>query len=230
MNSICSVLTPLKKVFLEDLFELLRFRSISTQALYQPDMLACAQFVDKKFKDLGLVSEIFQTKGHQLVFAQTDIDPNKKTVLVYGHYDVQPSDPDYLWESDPFEPEIREGYIYARGASDDKGQFFAHICALSVLQEMGELPVNLKFLIEGEEEVASPNIGAFFDQHLDKLACDLVLVSDTPMYDENTPSICYSLRGMVYTELTGKGPNKDLHSGQLGGIVQNPVNALDHII
>jgi acetylornithine deacetylase/succinyl-diaminopimelate desuccinylase-like protein len=230
MQTIKSILDPLKGDFLSELFDLLRFKSISTQDSHKPDILACAEFVNTKFKSLGLESELFQTKGHPLVFAQTKIDPNKKTVLVYGHYDVQPSDPDELWTSDAFEPVIRDGYIYARGASDDKGQFFAHVCALAVLQKMGDLPVNLKFLIEGEEEISSPNIEDFLDKHLDKLDCDVVLVSDTPMYDENTPSICYSLRGMVYTELTVKGPNKDLHSGQLGGVVQNPVNALAHII
>ena len=219
-----------KSQYLETLFELLRFKSVSTLSSHKKDINDCANYILNYFQKIGLDSEIYQTKGHPLVFAQTKQDPNKKTVLVYGHYDVQPADPYDLWHSDPFEPECRDGYIYARGASDDKGQFFTHICALDLLQEQGELPVNLKFLIEGEEEISSPNIDDFLAVHQNKLSCDLVLVSDTPMYNEETPSICYSWRGMLYTELTVYGPNRDIHSGQLGGIVQNPINALAHLI
>ena len=190
-----------------------------------------AAFVADELKELGLAVEVIDLGGHPLVYAQTEIRPERKTLLFYGHYDVQPVDPLELWDNPPFEPVIKDGIIYARGSSDDKGQVYTHIKALEAYVREGvELPVNVKFIIEGEEEAGGESIYKFTEENPAKLACDAVVVSDTTLYNETTPGICYSLKGLAYMEITVRGPAMDLHSGSYGGTVQNPGNALAKII
>ena len=172
-----------------------------------------------------------ETTGHPIVTAEKCPHEDKPTVLVYGHYDVQPSDPDELWDTPPFEPTVKDGRVYARGSSDDKGQSFTHIKAVEAYMKTGtELPVNVKFILEGEEEIGSPNLIPFVKAHKDLLSCDMVLISDTAMFDEDQPSITYGLKGLAYMEMLVTGPNRDLHSGVFGGAVKNPANALCEII
>ena len=216
----------------DELFDLLRIKSISTHSDYKEDVQQCAEHVLRHLKNIGLENtRIFQTKGHPLVFSEYHVSKDAPTVLIYGHYDVQPPDPYDLWKSDPFNPEIRNGYIYARGVSDDKGQFFCHIKSIeALLKKDNTLPVNIKLLIEGEEEIGSPNLPNFIEEHQALLKSDVALISDTPMVSKDQPALCFALRGMVYLEIHVQGPNKDLHSGQYGGIVRNPIHALSHII
>lgn len=217
---------------LERLFDLLRIPSVSTDGDRKGDVLAAAEFLRHHLEKIGMDSvTVHPTTGHPIVTAERVRRTDAPTVLVYGHYDVQPSDPDGEWSSPPFLPEIRDGRIYARGASDDKGQMMTHLCALEAfLATEGELPVNVKVLLEGEEEIGSPNLVPFLQAHRDWAACDMVLVSDTAMFDEDQPSITVGLRGLAYMEVLVKGPNRDLHSGVYGGAVANPANALAEII
>ncbi len=231
MTSIKNYITENQSRFLEELFDALRIPSVSADRAYQSHMMAMAQFYQQAMLKAGAVTaEIIATDGHPIVYGETEIDPHKKTILIYGHYDVQPADPLDLWTSPPFEPEIRDGKIYARGADDDKGQGYIHIKAVETLKALGDLPCNVKFLYEGEEEVGSPNLPKFIDHYQEKLACDTVLISDTSMIANDIPSICTGLRGIGGVNITLTGPNRDLHSGHYGGAVANPLHELAAII
>ncbi len=220
-----------KDRFLEELLGLLRFPSISADSSHKSDMLACAEAVKKSLLQAGAgKATIFETKGHPVVYGEKIEDPAKPTILVYGHYDVQPPDPLELWKSAPFEPLLKDGKIFARGSADDKGQFFMHIKALEVMKEQGSLPCNIKFIIEGEEEIGSPNLGTFVQTHKDLLKADVILISDTSMISLNTPSIDTGVRGLAYIQVEVTGPNRDLHSGVYGGAVANPITILAQMI
>jgi len=213
--------------FLDELFTLLRIPSVSSQKEHKDHMQQCAQqYVIYLMESGADRAEIYPTQGHPVIYAEKIIDPQKPTVLVYGHYDVQPVDPIELWETPPFKPGIRDGAIYARGADDDKGQSFMHIKAFEYLVSRNELPCNVKFLIEGEEEIGSPSLGEWARQNRQMLACDLILVSDTTMISQEVPSINTGMRGLAYLEVKVTGPDKDLHSGHYGGAIANPINAL----
>ncbi|MBU8870399.1 MAG: dipeptidase [Gemmatimonadales bacterium] len=220
-----------QKKHVDQLCEFLRIPSISSQSEYAEDTRKAAKFIADELKDLGLTVETIDLGGHPLVFAQTEIRPDRKTLLFYGHYDVQPVDPLDLWDNPPFEPVVKDGVIYARGACDDKGQVYTHIKALEAyIKQDVELPVNIKFIIEGEEEAGGESIYRFTEQNPEKLACDAIIVSDTALYNETTPGICYSLKGLAYMEIRVSGPAMDLHSGSYGGTVQNPGNALAEMV
>jgi acetylornithine deacetylase/succinyl-diaminopimelate desuccinylase-like protein len=218
--------------YLEELKAFLRIPSISTDASRKEDMDSAAEFVAQQLRGAGMSRvEICPTGGHPVVLAEHVTDPAKPTVLVYGHYDVQPVDPIDLWESGPFEPTVRHGELYARGAADDKGQILIHFKSAEAFKEVGRpLPVNLKYLIEGEEEIGSPNLDGFIERNLARLKCDAVLISDTTMFARGIPSICYGLRGLAYLEIHIQGPNRDLHSGSFGGPVHNPAEVLAGIL
>ena len=216
---------------LEDLFATLRFPSISTDSAYAADVRACGTWYLERFKTMGLDAEMIETAQHPIVVARNEKKAGRKTVLIYGHYDVQPVDPLELWDSPPFEPEIRDGKIWARGATDNKGQHVAHLLAVEkLLQKDGELPVNLIFLLEGEEEIGSPNLAPYLEEHKDEFACDVIVVSDTGMVAEGVPTLGYGLRGIACCEVLVKGPDKDLHSGVYGGAVANPATAAAQLI
>lgn len=221
-----------KDKFLQELIAFLKIPSISADSKYVEDVRKAANFLSTQFQQLGLKDvSIYETQGHPIVFAQTNQDKSKPTILVYGHYDVQPEDPLDLWDSPPFEPLVKNQRIYARGACDDKGQVYMHIKALEVLQaEHGDLPCNVKFLIEGEEEVGSDNLEVFLSDYKSLLTADMVLISDTSMISLETPSITVGLRGLSYVEVEVVGPNRDLHSGVYGGAVGNPINILCDMI
>lgn len=215
--------------FIEELKEFLRIQSISSDPEKKSEMQKAADLLMSKFIELGFsnIQILNPEEGHPIVYAEKIVDPKKPTVLVYGHYDVQPVDPIDLWKSPPFEPEIRDGKIWARGATDDKGQLFTHIKSVEAFVKTDtELPVNVKFIIEGEEEIGSPSLGKTIQKNKNLLKCDAVVISDTSMYDEKTPSITYSLRGLAYFQIEITGPNRDLHSGTFGGAVMNPIQAL----
>lgn len=220
-----------KEKFLEELLELLRIPSVSARSEHKDDMIQCAELVKKRLQEAGATTvEIYPTPGHPVVYGEKIIDPSKPTVLVYGHYDVQPADPIELWHSGPFEPVIKDGKIFARGACDDKGQFYMHIKALEIMTQTNSQPVNLKFLIEGEEEIGSRNLEDFLASHKDLLKADVVLISDTSMISLDTPSIDTGVRGLTYIEVEVTGPNRDLHSGVYGGAVANPITILAQMI
>jgi len=220
-----------KDRFLNELLELLRIPSVSAKSEHKADMEACAAAVKQRLLEAGADKvDIYPTSGHPIVYGEKITDPAKPTVLVYGHYDVQPAEPLELWNSGPFEPAIIDGKIFARGSCDDKGQFYMHIKALETMHAAGTFPTNIKFLIEGEEEVGSPNLGEFVKQQKDLLKADVVLISDTAMISLDTPSIDVGVRGLTYIELEVTGPNRDLHSGVYGGAVANPITILAHMI
>ena len=218
--------------FLDELCELLRIPSISTLPDHSDDVRQAAEFVAASLRKVGLETvEIIPTERHPLIYAEWLEAPGKPTVLFYGHYDVQPVDPVELWESPPFEPRVEAGNLYARGASDDKGQMYAHIKALETLRDVhGSFPVNVKFLIEGEEEVGGESIAAYIPANREKLSADVALVSDTAMYAPNMPTLCTGLRGMVYMEWQARGPSHDLHSGLYGGAAPNAVFGLVELL
>ncbi|HLW50865.1 MAG TPA: dipeptidase [Sphingobacteriaceae bacterium] len=220
-----------KQRFLDELFELLRFPSVSADQKYAGDVRNAAEFVAQKLRDAGADKvEVCETAGHPIVYGEKITDPSKPTVLVYGHYDVQPPDPLELWETPPFEPTVRDGKIYARGACDDKGQFYMHVKAFELMLKQGELPTNIKFMIEGEEEVGSNNLGIFVKANKERLKADVVLISDTAMISLENPSLETGLRGLSYLEVEVIGPNRDLHSGVYGGAVANPATILAKMI
>lgn len=226
-----------KEKFVAELFDLLRIPSVSADPAFQQNVTACAEFLATHFKQIGLDEVcIYPTAGHPIVYAEKIIDPTLPTVLVYGHYDVQPADPLELWHSPAFEPVIKpteihpEGAIFARGACDDKGQFFMHVKALEAMLKSQELPCNVKLMIEGEEEIGSPNLAIFVKENKAKLKADIILVSDTGMLANDVPSITTGLRGLSYVEVEVTGPNRDLHSGLYGGCVANPINILTQMI
>ena len=214
---------------LAELFDWLRIPSIANKDDGNCEM--AAQWIADRLARLGLAARLTAQKGKPNVIAELHVDDDAPTVLIYGHYDVQPPEPLELWESPPFEPTVRDGWIYARGADDDKGQLFAHVMALQALRQAGGgIPVNIKVFVEGEEEIGSPNLEAFVAKHADELACDVAVVSDSGFFADGVPSITYALRGLAYVELTLSGPNRDLHSGLYGGAVANPINALAWMI
>ena len=220
-----------KERFFEELFSLLRIPSISAKADHKPDMYACAQRLTELLMEAGAdEASIYETEGNPVVFGQKIVDPGAKTVLVYGHYDVQPPEPLEKWNSDPFEPEIHDGAIWGRGANDDKGQLFMHIKAFEFLLSSGKLRHNVKFLFEGEEEIGSKSLPAWIKTHKTLLKSDICLVSDTTMISEKVPSINCGMRGLSYLEVKVTGPNKDLHSGHYGGAVANPIQVLCEMI
>ena len=226
-----------KKRFLEELFSLIRIPSISADSNYASHMQTAAQAVEEALTAAGCThTELCPTAGYPIVYGEKIIEPSLPTVLVYGHYDVQPPDPLDLWDTPPFEPKIRktdihpEGAIFARGACDDKGQMFMHIKALEVMEQNGGIPCNVKFMIEGEEEVGSDNLETFVRKNTNKLANDVILISDTGMLANDIPSITTGLRGMSYVEVEITGPNRDLHSGLYGGAVANPINILTKMV
>ena len=217
--------------FYQELFSLLRIPSVSSEAEHRGDMARCAGRLSELLLEAGADSaRVCPTKGHPVVFAGKKVSDTAPTVLVYGHYDVQPVDPISEWKSDPFEPEIRDGAIYARGANDDKGQIFMHLKAFEYLVRSGRLRHNVKFIFEGEEEISSPSLPEWIEQNKEMLACDIILVSDTTMISAKVPSINCGMRGLAYMEIVVKGPDADLHSGHYGGAVANPANVLCEII
>jgi acetylornithine deacetylase/succinyl-diaminopimelate desuccinylase-like protein len=237
MEKTFSFIQENKDRFLSELLDLLRIPSVSADPAYNGDVRKTAERVAQSLKDAGAENiEICETAGHPIVYGEKIIDPALPTVLVYGHYDVQPADPIDLWDSPPFEPVIKptkihpEGAIFARGACDDKGQMFMHVKALEAMVKSGELPCNAKFMIEGEEEVGSENLGVFIKEHKARLKADIILVSDTGIIANETPSITTGLRGLSYVEVEVTGPNRDLHSGLYGGCVANPINILAQMI
>ena len=237
MDKIKEYIEKNKNKFLEELFELLRIPSISAKSEHKKDIITCAELLKSHLEKQGFNNcEICKTKGNPIVYGEKIIDNKLPTVLVYGHYDVQPTDPVELWNSAPFEPIIKktsihpEGAIFARGACDDKGQMFMHIKAFEILNNNGGFPCNIKIMIEGEEEIGSDNLEIFIEKNKRKLECDIILVSDTGMIDKKTPSITIGLRGMTYMEIELTGPNRDLHSVHYCGSVINPINELSRII
>ncbi|WP_347157835.1 dipeptidase [Pontibacter chitinilyticus] len=220
-----------KDRFLNELLDMLRIPSVSADQKFKPDVLRTAEFVKQKLKEAGADNvELVQTAGNPVVYGEKMVDPGLPTVLVYGHYDVQPADPYELWNSPPFEPVIKDGNIYARGACDDKGQMYMHIKAFETMMRTNTLACNVRFMIEGEEEVGSVNLGTFVKENKERLQGDVILISDTGMLGNNTPSITTGLRGLSYVEVVVTGPNRDLHSGLYGGAVANPINVLCQMI
>ncbi|HUQ64717.1 MAG TPA: dipeptidase [Flavitalea sp.] len=231
MNAWKEYLENNKERFLNELLELLCIPSISARSEHKEDMVKCAEAVKQRIIEAGVDrAEVYSTDGHPVVYAEKIIDRNKPTVLVYGHYDVQPADPLNLWNSPPFEPVIKEGKIFARGACDDKGQFYMHVKALELLNNTSTLPVNIKFIIEGEEEIGSPNLAKFVKQNRKLLEADVILISDTAMISLDNPSIDIGVRGLSYIEVEITGANRDLHSGVYGGAVANPITILAKMI
>jgi Acetylornithine deacetylase/Succinyl-diaminopimelate desuccinylase and related deacylases len=233
MKELKSYLETNKQRFLDELLDLLRIPSVSADPAYAKDVRRMAEATAEHLRKVGLDQvEVCETAGHPIVYAEKMVNPKAPTVLVYGHYDVQPPDPLDLWDSPAFEPVVKktklhpDGAIFARGACDDKGQFFMHVKAFEMMAQAGELPCNVKFMIEGEEEVGSKNLKKFCKDNKKKLACDVVLISDTSIIDNKTPSLTVGLRGLCYMEVEVTGPNKDLHSGVYGGAVANPINVL----
>ncbi|NIJ46575.1 acetylornithine deacetylase/succinyl-diaminopimelate desuccinylase-like protein [Wenyingzhuangia heitensis] len=237
MKNIETYINTHKDRFLNELFELLRIPSISADSNYKPQLLQTAEHVAQALTNAGCENvQILPTKGNPVVYADKIINSNLPTILVYGHYDVQPADPIELWETPPFEPTLKkteihpDGAIFARGACDDKGQLFMHVKAIEFLIETHQLPCNVKFMIEGEEEVGSPSLAPFIKEHAELFKNDVILISDTGMISNTQPSITTGLRGLSYVEVEITGPNRDLHSGFYGGAVANPINILNQMI
>ena len=226
-----------KNRFLNELFEFIKIPSVSADMKFKDDVLKAASFLENNLNQIGADNvQIFPTEGHPIVYAEKIIDLSLPTVLVYGHYDVQPADPYELWDSDPFDPVVKktkirpEGAIFARGAGDEKGQMFMHLKAFEAMYKSGELSCNVKFMFDGDEEVGSSNLEKFVRSNVELLKADVVLVSDTGIINNTTPSICVGLRGLSYVEVEVTGPNRDLHSGLYGGAVANPINVLSKMI
>lgn len=231
MEKVRDYLMAHRQALVDDLFELLRIPSVSAEQAYAADVRRAATWLRDRFAAGGLPAELIPTCGNPLVFAQTPPVPGKPVALVYGHYDVQPPDPLDEWTTGPFEPTVRDGNVYARGATDDKGQVLTHVAsALAWLKTQGSLPLQVKFLIEGEEEVGSSGLYEFLQTSADRLACDTVVISDTSQYGRGQPAITYGLKGIAYFELKLTGPQQDLHSGSFGGAVQNPANVLCRLL
>ncbi len=232
MSELSAFLKEHEARHLEELKELLRIPSVSTDPAHAGDVRRAAEWVRANLEAAGVPATLHETAGYPIVYGERlDAGPEAPTVLVYGHYDVQPPDPLELWTTGPFEPTVRDGRLYARGATDDKGQMFAWLKAAEAhLAVRGKLPVNLKFMIEGEEEVGSKHLSSYVESHKAQLGCDAVVISDSPMFAPELPSITYGLRGLAYFEIEARGPEMDLHSGLFGGAVPNPINALARII
>ncbi|MDY0368441.1 MAG: dipeptidase [Bacteroidales bacterium] len=231
MEKVKAYIESNKDRFLEELFGLIRIPSISSLSDHKADMVRAAEYWRDSILQAGAdKAEVMPTDGNPVVYGEKIINPALPTVLVYGHYDVMPVDPIELWDSPPFEPEVRDGKIWARGADDDKGQAFMHAKAFETLVKTDNLPCNVKFMIEGEEEIGSPNLGKWCEQHKDMLKADVILVSDTSLIGPDTPSITTGLRGLSYWQVEVTGPNRDLHSGLFGGAVANPINTLAEMV
>ncbi len=232
MDQVLSFIRANRQRFLDELFTLLRIPSVSTKSEHQEDMQRCAQLLVEEFQNIGMpVVELHQTPGHPIVYGEWLQAPGKPTVLIYGHYDVQPPEPLEEWHSPPFEPTIKNDELFCRGSADNKGQLFIHVkAAEAFLKQRGRLPINVKFLIEGEEEVGGEHLEQFIVENKQKLQCDAALVSDSHMFAKNLPTLVSSLRGIVYLQVDVQGPRQDLHSGCFGGAVQNPANALATVI
>ncbi len=232
MQAIISYLEENKNRFLRELKEFLAIPSVSTKPENKSEVKRCAEWIIAHLTALGMQNaRLYETDGHPIVYSEWLEEPAKLTVLLYGHYDVQPAEPLALWTSPPFEATIRDGNLYGRGATDDKGQLFIHFKALEAyLKTSKRLPINLKLLLEGEEEIGSPHLAPFIERQQELLKADLATISDTPFFAKGIPSICYGLRGIVYMQLEVIGPNRDLHSGSYGGAVHNPIQALAEII
>ncbi|MEK6754923.1 MAG: M20/M25/M40 family metallo-hydrolase, partial [Bacteroidota bacterium] len=232
MQQVLSYIDSNKERYLSELREFLAIPSISSQSAHNADIRQCADWVATHMRTIGMQNvQIMETAGHPVVYGEWLGAPGKPTVLLYGHYDVQPVDPIDLWTSAPFEATIRGDNLYARGAADDKGQVFIHFKSIEAyMKNVGSLPVNLKVIIEGEEEIGSEHLDNFVKEHKDLLKADLVLISDSSMFAKGVPSVCYSLRGLAYMEVEVTGPNTDLHSGSFGGSLHNPIQALTEMI
>lgn len=231
MNKVNQYIEQNRDKFLEKLFEIIRIPSISSISSHRADMDRCAEELKKALLEAGVdVAEIYPTEGSSIVFAQKIVDPAAPTILVYGHYDVMPVDPIELWHTDPFEPVIKDGKIWARGADDNKGQAFIHLAAFEAMHKTGKLKCNMKFMLEGEEEIGSKHLTTWCAEHKELLQADIILVSDTSLIGMETPSITCGLRGLSYVEVEVTGPNRDLHSGLYGGAVPNPINILSKMI
>lgn len=220
-----------KQRFLDELIELLRIPSVSARSEHKADMLKCAEAVKQRLLDAGVdTATVYSTEGHPIVYGEKIIDASKPTVLVYGHYDVQPPDPLELWHSGPFEPVVKDGKLYARGSADDKGQVYMHVKAFETMAATNSIATNIKFIIEGEEEIGSPSLATFVKGYKDLLKADVILISDTSMLSLDTPSMDVGVRGLSYIEIELTGPNRDLHSGVYGGAVANPITILAQMI
>lgn len=231
VNTPAQYITEHKEKFLNELIDLLKIPSVSTDAAYKQEVIRAAEFIKTRLDEAGADNtEICETGGYPIVYGEKIIDPALPTVLVYGHYDVQPADPLELWDSPPFEPVVKDGLIIARGAADDKGQMYMHVKAFEAMMQTDSLACNVKFMIEGEEETGSDSLGPFLEKNKEKLAADVVLVSDTAMLSNEDPSLTVGLRGLSYVEVEVTGPNRDLHSGIYGGAVANPINVLNKMI
>ena len=231
MKNIIDYIESHRDEYLEELQAFLRIPSISTDSTNRQDMQRAAEYVKEQLDRSGMMAEIVPTQGHPIVFGERIEQADRPTVLIYGHYDVQPVDPIDLWETSPFEPDIRNDCLFARGSADDKGQVFIHLKSTQAFLEVaGELPLNIKFLVEGEEEIGSPNLQPFVDSHLERLTADAVMISDSTMFSKETPSIGYGLRGVSYVQIDVQGPVRDLHSGSFGGPVANPAFVLSQIL
>ena len=231
MDSLATYLEEHKDRFLDELIDLLKIPSVSTNPEYNDDVVKAAEMLKARLIEAGADGvDVCETAGHPIVYGEKIVDPALPTVLVYGHYDVQPADPLELWDSPPFDPVIKNGNIYARGSADDKGQVYMHVKAFEMMMNTGNLPCNVKFMIEGEEEVGSENLGTFVKENKERLASDVILISDTSIISNEIPSISVGLRGLSYVEVEVTGPNRDLHSGVYGGAVANPINILSQMI
>jgi acetylornithine deacetylase/succinyl-diaminopimelate desuccinylase-like protein len=225
------LLQLMRQNYLEDFYSFLRFPSISTDEQYAERLAECAHWLVKKLTSIGLETKLVPTRGHPIVWARNKHRPGRRTVLIYGHYDVQPPDPLELWDSPPFEPVLKDGYVFARGATDNKGQILSHILGIQeAIDQNGDLPVNLHLVIEGEEEIGSVHLGSFLEQNRDALKCDVAVISDTGMIAPRTPTLSYGLRGVTALEMKVTGPKIDLHSGVFGGAVANPITALAQLL
>src|SRR5437867_604540 len=230
-NAFASLPSTMRANHLEDFYQFLRFPSVSTDDHYTEKVTECGHWLVEKLTKIGLSAKLCPTPGHPVVWAHNKQQPGRHTVLIYGHYDVQPPDPVRLWDSPPFEPVLKNGYVFARGATDNKGQILSHILGVQEqIEAAGDLPVNLHFVIEGEEEIGSGNLGNFLHQNRDALKCDIGVVSDTGMIALRTPTMSYGLRGVAALELKVSGATMDLHSGIYGGAVANPATALAQLL
>src|SRR5213079_1589588 len=221
----------MRENYLEEYYSFLRFPSVSTDVQYAEKLGACAQWLVKKLDGIGLQTQLVPTKRHPIVWARNKHQPGRRTVLIYGHYDVQPPDPLELWDSPPFEPVLKDGYVFVRGATDNKGQILSHILGIQeTIEQNGDLPVNLHLVIEGEEEIGSGHLGPFLSEYRDALKSDVAVVSDTGMIARGVPTLSYGLRGVTALEIKVTGPKMDLHSGVFGGAVANPAAALARML
>jgi acetylornithine deacetylase/succinyl-diaminopimelate desuccinylase-like protein len=217
--------------YLKEYYSFLRFPSVSTDDQYKENLVQCARWLVQKLSGIGLETQLVPTRGHPIVWARNKQQPGRRSVLIYGHYDVQPPDPLELWDSPPFEPILKNGYVFARGATDNKGQILSHILGIQeTIEENGDLPVNLHLVIEGEEEIGSAHLGGFLEENRDALKSDVAVVSDTGMIARGTPTLSYALRGVTALEIKVTGPKMDLHSGIYGGAVANPITALAQLL